>query len=183
MASSKPIQCEPCYTDKINTEADIWCYNCDAGLCSTCLNYHKRSYDHNTIDIKRYKNTTRAIKTECDKHGQQLNLYCLSHLMPCCDECIVTSHSNCTGVTSLAIVVDKTKIEKSKESIETDIKSILTLSEKLVTNKINNIKTGENQCVSMKEAINEIRSGINKHLDHLEEQFCIETDKKWNQEK
>ncbi|CAC5369954.1 unnamed protein product [Mytilus coruscus] len=121
MASSKPIQCEPCYKGKINTEADIWCYNCDAGLCSTCLSHHKRSnetHDHNTIDIKRYKKSTRAIKTECDIHGQQLNLYCPSHLMPCCDECISTRHSKCTGITSLArvqYIEDMENDERAKE--------------------------------------------------------------------
>ncbi|CAG2244079.1 unnamed protein product [Mytilus edulis] len=87
MASSKPILCGPCHKGEVNTKADIWCYNCDEGLCATCLSQHKRSKvtrDHKTIDIKSYKLTIAEIKTECDKHGQQLNLYCPSHLMPCC---------------------------------------------------------------------------------------------------
>ncbi|CAG2184724.1 unnamed protein product [Mytilus edulis] len=90
MASSKPIPCGPCQEGKVNTKADIWCYNCDEGLCSACSGHHKRfkgTRDHKTIDIKSYKPSIQAIKTECDKHGQQLNLYCPSHLMPCCDEC------------------------------------------------------------------------------------------------
>ncbi|CAG2236934.1 unnamed protein product [Mytilus edulis] len=36
---------------------------------------------------------SQPIKTECDKHGKQLNSYCPRHLMPCCDECKSTSHS------------------------------------------------------------------------------------------
>ncbi|VDI46501.1 Hypothetical predicted protein [Mytilus galloprovincialis] len=130
MASSKPIPCGPCIEGKVNTKADIWCYNCDEGLCSTCSGHHKRSKlsrDHKIIDIKNYKPSVQAIRTECDKHGQQLNLYCPSHLMPCCDECISISHSKCTGIKSLASIVEKTKIEKSKESIEKDINSILQL--------------------------------------------------------
>ncbi|CAG2220018.1 unnamed protein product [Mytilus edulis] len=186
MASSKPILCGPCHKGEVTTKADIWCYNCDEGLCSTCLSHHKRfkaTCDHKTIDIKSYKPSIQAIKTECDKHGQQLNLYCPSHLMPCCDECISTSHSKCTGIKSLAGVVEKTKIEKSKETVETDISSLVNVLNKLISNKSENIKTGENQCVSIKKSITEIRKEINKHLDHLEKKLCQETDTIWNQEK
>ncbi|XP_071128379.1 tripartite motif-containing protein 2-like [Mytilus edulis] len=186
MASSKPILCGPCHKGEVTTKADIWCYNCDEGLCSTCLSHHKRfraTCDHKTIDIKSYKPSIQAIKTECDKHGQQLNLYCPGHLMPCCDECISTVHSKCTGIKSLAGVVDKTKIEKSKETVETDIHSILNVLETIINNKSKNIKTGENQCVSIKQSIKGIRQEINKHLDHLEKKLCQKTDTIWNQEK
>ncbi|XP_076075606.1 uncharacterized protein LOC143046365 [Mytilus galloprovincialis] len=186
MASSKPILCGPCHKGEVTTKADIWCYNCDEGLCSTCLSHHKRfraTCDHKTIDIKSYKPSIQAIKTECDKHGQQLNLYCPRHLMPCCDECISTVHSKCTGIKSLAGVVDKTKIEKSKETVETDIHSILNVLETIINNKSKNIKTGENQIVSIKKSIKRIRQEINKHLDHLDKKLCQETDTIWDQEK
>ncbi|XP_052059331.1 uncharacterized protein LOC127699992 [Mytilus californianus] len=126
---------------------------------------------------------SQAIKTECDKHGQQLNLYCPGHLMPCCDKCISTSHSKCTGIQSLSSVVEKTKIEKSKESVEKDINSILSFLETLINKKSKNIKSGENQIGSIKKSIKGIRQEINKHLDHLEKKLCQETDIIWNQEK
>ncbi|XP_071151045.1 tripartite motif-containing protein 2-like [Mytilus edulis] len=185
MASSKDIQCGPCNEGKVKNKADIWCYNCEEGLCSTCSGHHKRSKssrDHKTIDIKSYKPSIQAIKTECDKHGQQLNLYCPSHLIPCCDECISTNHSKCTGIKSLAGVVEKTKIQKSKESVEKDINSILHLLDKIVNNKSTNIKTGEQQCEGIKESIVKIRNQINKYLDCLEEKLCKETDNIRDQE-
>ncbi|XP_052059319.1 uncharacterized protein LOC127699988 [Mytilus californianus] len=120
---------------------------------------------------------------ECDKHGQQLILYCPSHLMPCCDECISTSHSKCTGIKSLAGVVEKTKIEKSKETVETDIISILSTLDQLVNQKSKNIKTGENQYIGIQKSIKGIRQEINKHLDHLEKKLCQEASIIRNQEK
>ncbi|CAC5418882.1 unnamed protein product [Mytilus coruscus] len=147
MASSKPIICGPCQEGKVNTKADIWCYNCNEGLCSTCSGHHKRSKlsrDHKTIDIKIHKPSIHAIKTECDKHGQQLNLYCPGHLMPCCDECISTSHSKCTGIKSLSGVVEKAKIEKSKESLDKDINSTLDILNEMVNNKNKTSKEGNN---------------------------------------
>ncbi|CAG2236387.1 unnamed protein product [Mytilus edulis] len=120
---------------------------------------------------------------ECDKHKQPLHLYCPSHLMPSCDVCISTSHSKCPGITSLASVVEKTKIEKSKVTVEKDINHFLSILDQLVTSKSKNIKTGENHCIGVKKSINEIRKEINKHLDHLEEKLCQETDIIWNQER
>ncbi|XP_071177803.1 E3 ubiquitin-protein ligase TRIM39-like [Mytilus edulis] len=186
MASSKPIPCGPCIEGKVNTKAVIWCYNCDEGLCSTCSGHHKRSKgtcDHKTIDIKSYKPSIKAIKTECDKHGQQLNLYCPSHLMPCCDKCISNSHSKCTEIKSLASVVEKTKIEKSKESVEKDINSILQLLDEIVNNKSQNIKRGEEEYESIKKLIVKIRNEIDKHLTHLEKRICKEADTILNEQK
>ncbi|XP_071133027.1 uncharacterized protein [Mytilus edulis] len=120
---------------------------------------------------------------ECDKHNQPLNLYCPSHLVPSCDVCISTSHYKCPGITSLASVVEKTKIEKSKVTVEKDIIHFLSILDQLVTSKSKNIKTGENHCIGVKKSINEIRKEINKHLDHLEEKLCQETDIIWNQER
>ncbi|XP_063399353.1 uncharacterized protein LOC134683981 [Mytilus trossulus] len=186
MASSKPIPCRPCEKGKVNITANIWCYNCDEGLCSTCSGHHKRSKgtrEHKTVDIKSYKPSISDIKTECDKHGQQLNLYCPGHLTPCCDECASSTHAKCTGIKSLANVVEATKIEKSKETVERDINSILLFLDQLVNNKSKNNRSGEHQYISIKKSVGEIREEINKHLDHLEKKLCKEADTVWNQEK
>ncbi|XP_063397239.1 uncharacterized protein LOC134681528 [Mytilus trossulus] len=186
MASSKHIPCGPCIEGKVTTKSVIWCYNCDEGLCSTCSGHHKRyklSRVHKTIDIKSYKPSVRTIKTECDKHGKQLNLYCPSHLMPGCDECISDSHSKCMGIKSLASVVEKTKIEKSKEFVEKEINSILHLLGKIVNEKSQNIKAGEEEYKSIKEFIVKLRSEIDKHLTHLENKIYQEAETILNQEK
>ncbi|CAG2237632.1 unnamed protein product [Mytilus edulis] len=187
MASSKPIAipCGPCGEDP-EQKADIWCYNCDEGLCSACFCHHKKSrasLDHKTIDIKSYKPFSGAIKTECDKHGQQLNLYCPSHLMPCCDDCISKKHSKCTGIKSLVSVVEKTKIEQSKQSVQNQIDSIKHFLDKLIYKKSKKIKRCDQEKVNIKEVILKIRKDINKHLTHLEKKLCNEADTISNQEK
>ncbi|XP_052093236.1 uncharacterized protein LOC127729456 [Mytilus californianus] len=188
MASSKPVHCGPCKQDKVTTQANIWCYNCDEGLCSTCSNKHKRikpSRDHKTTDIKTYKSlhTGSINKTECDTHSKQYNLYCPSHLMPCCDACITTRHSKCTGIKRLASVVEKTKIEKSKESVEKGILSITNFLDEMVNIKSENIRRGEQQYETIKQSMSKIRNEINKHLDNLEKKLCKEADIAWSQEK
>ncbi|XP_071121365.1 uncharacterized protein [Mytilus edulis] len=186
MASSKPISCGPCQQGKVNITANIWCYNCNEGLCLTCSGHHKQSkgtHEHKTIDIKNYKPSFSYIKTECDKHGQQLNLYCPGHLTPCCDVCTSSTHAKCTGIKSLASVVETTTIEISKGTVEGDINSILLFLDQLVNNKSKNIRAGEHQYIGIKKSVGEIRREINKHLDHMEKKLCQEADTIWNQEK
>lgn len=186
MASIKHIPCGPCHERIANIKAEFWCYNCDEALCSTSSSRHKisqSSRDHKTIHIKSYKPSIKAIKTECNKHGQQLNLYCLNHLMPCCDDCIPSSHSKCTGIKHLASIVEETKMEKSKQHLEKDINSILDILNKMLINKSGNIKRGEQQCDSVKDRIVEFRNEINEHLDNLEKKLCKEAETILNKEK
>ncbi|XP_063416314.1 uncharacterized protein LOC134697956 [Mytilus trossulus] len=186
MASSKPIPCGPCQKGKVNTKADIWCYNCDEGLCSTCSGHHKRSNgtrDHKTIDIKSYKPSIQAINTECDIHSQQLKRYCPSHLMPCCDQCISTNHSKCTEIESLVGVVEKTNTDQSKQSLEKQINSINNFLEKLVTNKSKNIARGEREYESIQDFVVKIRKEMNSHLTRLEKKLCNEAETILNQVK
>ncbi|CAC5367691.1 unnamed protein product [Mytilus coruscus] len=186
MASNKSVSCGTCERGKVNTKADIWCYNCNEGFCSTCSGQHKKfksTDDHKTIDIKSYKPPIGFIKTECDKHNQQLNFYCPSHLLPCCDECISTHHSKCTGIESLASIAEEAKIEQSKASVEKDITSILLLLNKMANEKLRNMIKGEQQHNSIKESFNKIREEINKHLDHLEIKLYKEVDTVWSLEK
>ncbi|CAC5366686.1 unnamed protein product [Mytilus coruscus] len=146
---------------------------CDEGLCSTCSGHHKKfktTRDHKTIDIQIYKPPVGSIKIKCDKHNQQFNLYCPIHLMPCCDECISTQHSKCIGIQSLESVVEKTKTEKSKESVDKDINSILLFLNRMVTKKTRNVTKREQQCESIQESIGKIREEINKYLDKLEKE-------------
>ncbi|XP_063426152.1 uncharacterized protein LOC134709957 [Mytilus trossulus] len=103
--------------------------------------------------------------------------------MPCCDECISNTHLKCTGIKSLASIVEKTKIEKSKESVEKEINSILQLLGKIVNNKSQNIKRGEQEFDRIKEFIVKIRKEIDEHLTHLEKKIYQEADTILNQEK
>ncbi|VDI59213.1 Hypothetical predicted protein [Mytilus galloprovincialis] len=186
MASSKPIPCGPCQEEKVNNKADLWCYNCDEGFCSICSGHHKRfkiALNHKTIDIERYIPSIPVIKTECDNHDQQLSLYCPSHSIPCCDDCISTNHSKCTGIKSLASVVEKKNIEKSTQSLEKQMESILHFLDKLINSKSKNISKGEQECESLQEAIVKIRKKVNDDLTQLEEKLRNETDTILNQEK
>ncbi|XP_052071258.1 transcription intermediary factor 1-beta-like [Mytilus californianus] len=186
MASSKPVSCGHCQREEVNTVADIWCTNCDEGLCSTCSGLHVRfkpTGDHKTIDIKRFKPHIGSIKTECDKHNQQFNFYCPIHLMPCCDKCISNHHSECTGIKRLASAVQEANIEQSKQSVDKEISSILLLLNKMANEKLRNIINGEQQHKNIKESISKIREGINKHLDRLEAELYKEAATVWSEEK
>ncbi|CAG2235230.1 unnamed protein product [Mytilus edulis] len=103
--------------------------------------------------------------------------------MPCCDECISTSHSRCKGIDSLASVVEKTNIETYKEFVNKNINSILHHLDELTNNKSPNIKLGENQCKDIKESQVEIKKKINTRFDLLEKKVFGEKDVIFDKEK
>lgn len=132
-----------------------------AQLVLIIIKKFKSTRDHKNISIENYKFPIGFIKTECDKHNQQSNLYCPSHLMPCCDKCISNHHSKWTGIRSLTAVVEKNNIENSKESdsVVKDINYILLFSNEMANKKSSNIKKGEKQYENIKEFINKISGG------------------------
>ncbi|VDI49949.1 Hypothetical predicted protein [Mytilus galloprovincialis] len=87
------------------------------------------------------------------------------------------------GIKSLATVVEKTKIDQSKQSLEKQINSINHFLEKLVTNKSKNIAKGEREYESIQDFIANIRKEINSHLSHLEKKLCNEAETVLKEEK
>lgn len=108
-----------------------------------------------------------------------LEMYCYSHLIPCCEHCIPTSHSKCTGIERLATAVERMKIETYIQSSTDDIESILHFFEEIEVSKSKNIQNGEQQVQNIKKSI----AAVRKHLDQLEKSLCEEVDTILDQEK
>jgi len=56
--SSSPSFCGICDIRHISKPSDVWCPDCDEGLCTECLDHHslvKSSRKHTTIPIAEYQ--------------------------------------------------------------------------------------------------------------------------------
>ncbi|CAG2256928.1 unnamed protein product [Mytilus edulis] len=174
MASSTPVMCGPCEAEKDSTKASIWCNNCEEGLCSICCDQHKKfktTRDHKTVDIDAYSKLPmfiRSIKTDCERHGLKLHLYCPNHLCPCCEVCVSSDHSNCVEIKSMTSVVQKENLEDSVHYLDYEIKSVLNVYEKIIIS-INESKEDRHKTLlGIRENTASIRKKINENLDRLE---------------
>ncbi|CAC5417210.1 TRIM56 [Mytilus coruscus] len=182
MASSEVVQCGQCSSKAKSKKADIWCDNCEKGLCASCSMNHRKSkltLHHKTVTIETYIKIPKFIRstsTECFKHRQLLISYCPNHLRPCCKECISSDHTKCTGIESLKNILEKTNVGDIKQALEKDSKTILCSFDKISDKILDNMKKRDNQYKIIKESAKQIRKEVNAQIDRLETRLFKEVD-------
>ena len=83
--SSSPSFCGICDMRHISKPSEVWCPQCEEGLCTECIEHHslvKLSRNHTTIPIEEYQKLPSyvlEIKEHCDEHHEKFDLYCKEH--------------------------------------------------------------------------------------------------------
>ena len=100
MTSSTPV-CGICDSRHIYKTSEVWCSQCDEGLCMDCTEHHrlsKATKHHNTILLTEYQKLPSFvldIKQFCQEHNEKFRFYCRKDECPCCDICMVEKHEDC----------------------------------------------------------------------------------------
>lgn len=173
MAST--LSCGPCLVGRKQTIAAlVWCPTCSEGLCKVCLDYHKSSRlsrSHDVIDAKKYTafpSFMFKIKQDCSIHDKAFELYCPNHLVPCCEKCVSTDHSSCTGITSLTSAARDFRSSSHCRNFEKSIEDISTDLFNLKKNRTDNIKKFKNQKSDLESTLTKLKNKMNKQFDQLE---------------
>ena len=83
--SSSPSFCGICDIRHISKPSEVWCRECEEGLCTECLDHHslaKPCRTHTTIPIAEYRKLPSYvldIKEHCSEHNGKFQLYCKEH--------------------------------------------------------------------------------------------------------
>jgi hypothetical protein len=78
--SSSPSSCGICDIRHISKPSEVWCPDCEEGLCTACLEHHslaKPFGNHITIPISEYQKLPSyvlEINKLCNEHQEQFNL-------------------------------------------------------------------------------------------------------------
>ena len=173
--STSPSFCGICDIRHISKPSEVWCPQCEEGLCAECIEHHslvKLSRDHTTIPIEEYQKLPSyvlEIKEHCNKHHEKFNLYCREHERPCCRICIVENHGDCKNVTIMEQIIKNVKTSTMFTDIEHLIKEIIENIGKIRQNRETNSSTVKEQKRIIENEIHELRTKINTHLDKLQE--------------
>ncbi|CAG2239612.1 unnamed protein product [Mytilus edulis] len=174
MITESKIYCGPCESQHSTNVAERWCPNCDEGLCSKCMEYHKVSKSsrmHKTITIENFTTLpdfVRNIDHVCSNHENALDLYCSVHEKVCCMDFISAEHSECPGITSLTKVVQGVKESAFYHSVVKNIEDLTEFATKLQTNRKNNVAKLQQEKDLLTGVVKSKRTEITSHLDKLE---------------
>ncbi|CAC5389313.1 unnamed protein product [Mytilus coruscus] len=145
MASSSTVVCGVCESQHTTTEADVWCPECDEGLCFQCQKHHsasKATRAHGVIPVDNYKQLPQSIANisqHCTQHGRKFQNYCPQHESLCCPLCIQSNHASCVGILSLENVIQTAKTSVLLERLDQNLKDITMNIERVVKDRKQNL--------------------------------------------
>ena len=129
--STSPSSCGMCDNRHIYKPSEVWCRDCEEGLCTECIEYHsswKLSRSHTTIPIAEYQKLPSyllKIKEHYSEHQEKFTLYCKEHECPCCGICIVKNHSDCKNVAIMEEIIKNVKTSSMFNETEHLIKEMI----------------------------------------------------------
>ena len=173
--SSSPSFCGICDILHISKPSEVWCPECDEGLCTECLDHHslaKPCRTHTTVPISEYRKLPSyvlEIKEHCSEHHEKFTLYCKQHERPCCGICMVETHRDCLEVAILENIVKDVKTSDIFNEIEQLINEMIEIIGKIRQNREINSSGVRKQKIIVENEIRELRTKINNHLDKLQE--------------
>jgi len=182
--SSSPSVCGICDIRHISKSSDVWCSDCEEGLCTECLEQHslaKPCRNHTTIPISEYRKLPSyvlEINELCNEHHEKFILYCKEHECPYCRICIVENHKACKEVTVLENIIKNVKTSNLFNEIERLIDELIETIGNIRQNRETNASAVKEQKILVENAIRELRTKIDKHLDKLQESMMKELTEK-----
>ena len=178
--SSSPSLCGMCDSRHISKPSEVWCRECQEGLCTECTEYHssvKLSRSHTTIPIAEYQKLPSYVlefKEHCNEHHEKFNLYCKEHECPCCGICMLKNHSECKNVAIMEEIIKNVKTSSMFHETEHLIKEMIETIGKIRQNRGTNSNSVKEQKRVIENEIQELRTKINNHLDKLQENLMTE---------
>lgn len=103
--------CTTCEREGVQTEASNYCMECEANLCPSCVNQHKKfptMRGHKILGKSARRHVNRDVEEEenlleCHNHpGKMVDMYCPEHDEVWCGGCMAVYHKY---VFCLAVVI------------------------------------------------------------------------------
>jgi gas vesicle protein len=178
---SRPIpDCGVCFTRYISKVSDIWCSECNEGLCLSCKQYHSASQSsrqHVTIPIEEYRKLPvfiLDIKVFCQKHNEKYQMLCKSHDCPCCRRCIIEHHKECKDIDIIDDIIQDVKTSVSFDDLHQQLSVISKNIRSIRKNRQANADLIRKQKKRIEKDIRDLRETMNNHLDKLQEKLTRE---------
>ena len=175
---SKPINdYGVCFTRHISKVSNIWCSECDEGLCVDCQEHHcasKSTTHHVTVPIEEYRKLPvfiLEINEVCEKHDDKYQRFCKSHDCPCCKKCIIEHHTECKDIDIIEDKIADVKTSVSFDDLQQQLSVISKNIKRIRENRQANADLIRKQKERIEKDIRNLRETMNNHLDKLQEKL------------
>ncbi|XP_046581693.1 protein PML-like [Haliotis rubra] len=165
-----------CTNEEDGNQAVCWCGECGDFLCEHCQVLHagiKSTRSHATTLIPDLPEKVKGSQTECDKHGQSLNIFdahCDSFI---CSRCFYEDHVGHSTINAdMFLSTEEEKLSNCLKSA-TDKKEEIDLATSDVNEQTRII---QEKAVSLKETVKHTFSELKTLIDQREKEVLVELD-------
>lgn len=119
--------CDICVRQEQTVAAVKWCSDCNDALCQACSQVHlhvKVTSGHMMTSLEEMRKQPLEVimrkksKVNCDKHGENITLFCVDCKDPLCVQCMAVSHRRCENVITVNdAVTSRTDVDKILETL------------------------------------------------------------------
>ena len=166
--SSSSSFCGICDIRHISKPSEVWCPDCEEGLCTECIEYHslvKLSRNHATIPIEGYQ----KLRRMCWKLKNIVTNTTKSSIYTVKNISNFENHKDCKNVTIMEELIKNVKTSTMFTDIEHLMKDMIEIISKIRQNREANSSSVKEQKRIIENDIHELRTKINNHLDKLQE--------------
>ncbi|XP_071120853.1 uncharacterized protein [Mytilus edulis] len=160
--------CGVCYNHHIIKPSEVWCSECNNGLCRECKKNHSVSKDtlHHTVKYKKLPAEVLQIAQDCKIHNERYELFCSEHDCPCCKICV--NHNDCESLFDINEYTKNVKTSDAFHEIEQTLQEVVDNIKRIIANREYNLESLKNKENEIKDEIKQIKTKINNHLDKLQ---------------
>ena len=135
-------------------DAISFCQECRICMCNKCENHHSELFqNHQIFKFEKNKDITNIFTGFCKEknHQVELNYFCKTHNILCCEECITKIKTNYSGnhINYDICIIEEVENDK-KNKLKENIKILEDLSINL-QNIINDLKIIDEKIVKIKK--------------------------------
>ena len=160
--------------------SDIWCSECDDGLCLSCKQHYsasKSTRHHVIVPMEEYRKLPvliREIKEICEEHNETYQMFCKSHDCSCCRKCTIENHKECKDVVLIEDIIQDVKTSASFDALQQQLSVISKNITRFRENRQANTDLKRKQKERIEKDIRYLLETINNHLDELQEKLTRE---------
>ncbi|XP_053402588.1 tripartite motif-containing protein 45-like [Mercenaria mercenaria] len=174
-------KCDQCLSDKMETSATVYCYECSEKLCEKCTAIHKKVKllsGHRLCNIENKQDDVAKLEllkslTRCPEHpSEEVRYICTDHDQLCCNECAIVSHRKCNQMVSIA--KEQAKTESAIEGTSDRLTELTKYLEKLIEYEDqhqSNIAACNDE---LKDKLKDIKKRIDDAFREMEKAICDE---------
>jgi hypothetical protein len=181
--SSLSGKCQPCNTDGEDKQASSWCKDCQEGLCEECFQLHKkfrtlRNHEVVPLHERAFPSSSTLSLEMCEDHeGRKIEMFCESHLAPCCVLCVTMEHGKCKSICSIEEATDKVIKPEMIKHLQNDVDRLEVILEKVIVEEKANICEIEDVADKLGEEISGAKAAIIETVEKLSEKHLEEVGK------